>query len=234
MTSFTNEIDRTTTGVMRKPLSKKEEEFIKEVVLPLIETKTIRVNYARANSGVGRTQVFGYGSRRGLGFGEFKNNRENPDLYRVLVQLGNMIVPPFIPFTAIQVNHNYQTAKHIDSNNIGLSLSVSFGEFTGGELVIAGEPFQTRYAPIIFNGALHEHFNKPITGQRYSLVYFVSAPSKATDQQIFQLHNNLIKSHNVKGGSLRSIETDKKDESITQTPEHLCSQFFCEDGRNFT
>jgi len=101
-------------------------------------------------------------------------------------------------------------------------------------LVIAGEPFQTRYNPIIFNGALSDHYNKPITGQRYSLVYFVSAPSKATDQQIFQLHNNLIKSHNVKGGSLQSIETDKKVILDQQPPEHLCSQFFCEDGRNFT
>jgi hypothetical protein len=235
MTSFTHEVDRTTTGVMHKPLSAKEKEFIKEDLLPLIESKTIRVNYSRTNSGVGRTQVFGYGSRRGLGFGEFKNNRENPELYHVLVQLGAMIVPPFIPFTAIQVNHNYQTAKHIDGNNIGLSLSVSFGDFTGGELVIAGQPFQTRLSPIIFNGALNEHFNKTITGNRYSLVYFVSAPPKMPDIQIFQLHNQIIKKHaNVIGSSLQSTESVKKAILDEQTREHLSSQFFSDDGRNFT
>lgn len=235
MTSFTHEVDRTTTGVMHKPLSAKEKEFIKEEVLPLIESKTIRINYSRTNSGVGRTQVFGYGARRGLGFGEFKNNRENPDLYRVLVQLGEKIVPPFIPFTAIQVNLNYQTSKHIDKNNIGLSLSVSFGDFTGGELVIAGNPFQTRLSPIIFNGALNEHFNQPITGDRYSLVFFVNAPPKMTDIQIFQLHEQIIKNHRkVIGSSIQSSESVKKVILDAQTPEHLCSQFFSDDGRSFT
>lgn len=229
--SFTNEVDRTTTGIMHKPLSAKEKEFINEDVLPLIESITIRMNYARLNSGIGRTQVYGYGSRRGLGFGEFNNNREHPELFRVLVQLGALIVPPFIPFTAIQVNHNYQTTKHIDGNNIGLSLSVSFGDFTGGELVVAGQPFQTRYSPIIFNGALNEHFNHPITGQRYSLVYFVSAPPKATDQQIFQLHNQLLKKHRqLTGGTLSQYVSDKKEDSVFQPCEQICSQFFSDSG----
>ena len=144
MASFTNEVDRTTRGVMRKPLTKEDENFIKEEVLPIIEKKAVRMNYARKNSGSGRTQVYGYGSRRTMGFGEFKNNSVNPELYDVLVKLGAMIVPAFIPWTAIQVNKNYQTKPHVDGNNIGLSYSVSFGDFTGGELVVEGEPFQTR------------------------------------------------------------------------------------------
>jgi hypothetical protein len=235
MSSFTSAIDKTTRGVMRKPLKTIEEEFIKEVVLPLIESKTIRINYARKNSGVGRTQVFGYGSRRVLGFGEFKNNETNRDLYKVLVKLGSMVVPPYIPWTAIQVNHNYQTSEHVDGNNIGLSYSLSFGDFTGGELVIAGEPFQTRYKPIIFNGALHEHYNQPITGNRYSLVYFVSASPKMTDQQIFQLHESIIEKNAITvGRGIPLCECVKKDENIFQISSPICSQFFNEDGRNFT
>lgn len=231
MSSFTSAIDKTTRGVMRKPLEPKEEEFIKEVVLPLIESKTIRMNYARKNSGVGRTQVFGYGSRRRLGFGEFKNNMDNQDLYRVLVQLGALVVPPFIPWTAIQVNLNYQTSIHIDKNNIGLSYSLSFGDFTGGELVIAGEPFQTRYSPIIFNGALNEHFNQPITGNRYSLVYFVSAPPSATDQQIFQLHQSIIEKNAITiGRGLPQCICVKKDENVFQISSPICSQFFSDSG----
>lgn len=40
-------------------------------------------------------------------------------LYDVLVLLGVMIAPASIPWTALQVNDNYQTKKHIDKNNIG-------------------------------------------------------------------------------------------------------------------
>lgn len=229
MASFTNEIDRTTRGVMRKPLTKEEETFMKEEVLPIIEKKAVRMNYARKNSGTGRTQVYGYGNRRTLGFGEFKNNSENSELYQVLVKLGAMIVPPFIPWTAIQVNKNYQTSAHVDGNNIGLSFSVSFGDFTGGELVVDGTPYQTRYSPIIFNGALNEHFNKPISGERYSLVYFVSAPSKVTDVQIFQLHNQIIeKNKKVEGRGTRACDCDKNCDSCSRNSSPLRSQFFNE------
>lgn len=208
---------------------------MKEEVLPIIEKKVVRMNYARKNSGSGRTQVYGYGNRRTMGFGEFKNNSVNPELYQVLVKLGEMIVPPFIPWTAIQVNKNYQTNPHVDGNNIGLSFSVSFGEFTGGELVVEGEPFQTRYSPIIFNGALHEHWNKPISGQRYSLVYFVSAPPKFTDIQIFQLHRQIIeKNKKVIGGGVASCDCDKKCDSCSRNSSPLRSQFFNEITGKYT
>jgi hypothetical protein len=150
------------------------------------------MNVNRVNSGKGRSQVFGYGRRRGLGFGAFANNSKNSELYKVLVLLGKKIVPSYIPWTAIQVNHNYKTKKHIDGNNIGLSLSVSFGDFTGGELVVGNTDYQTKLHPVIFNGALSEHFNRPISGNRYSLVYFISAPADATDEAILKLHNKLV------------------------------------------
>ena len=231
MASFTNEVDRTTRGVMKKALTKEEETFLKEEVLPIIEKKAVRMNYARKNSGSGRTQVYGYGSRRTLGFGEFKNNIVNPELYQVLVQFGKMAIPPYIPWTAIQVNHNYQTNPHVDGNNIGLSYSVSFGDFTGGELVVEGEPFQTRYSPIIFNGSLNEHYNKPISGDRYSLVYFVSAPPKFNDVQIFQLHNQIIeknKNEKVIGRGTRSCDCDKSCDNCSQNPSAYQSGFFKE------
>jgi hypothetical protein len=125
------------------------------------------------------------------------------------------IVPDYIPFTAIQVNHNYKTKKHIDGNNIGLSLAVSFGDFTGGELVIGTNAYQTKEHPVIFNGALTEHFNKPIKGDRYSLVFFVNAPKKYSDAEVYGLHNKLVsKIKLMKGEGLigGSIETDRYDD----------------------
>jgi len=185
-------IDKDTTGVLRKQLSKSEKDYINNEVLPIISETTIAMNVNRVNSGKGRSQVFGYGRRRGLGFGAFANNSKNSELYKALVLLGKKIVPSYIPWTAIQVNHNYQTKKHIDGNNIGLSLSVSFGDFTGGELVVGNTDYQTKLHPVIFNGALSEHFNRPISGNRYSLVYFISAPADATDEAILKLHNKVI------------------------------------------
>jgi len=212
-------IDRETTGVLRKKLTKGEKDYINDEVLPIISKTTIRNNKNRVNSGEGRSQVFGYGNRRQRGFGEYSNNSKFSELWRVLALLGKKIVPSYIAWTAIQVNHNYQTKKHIDGNNIGLSLSISFGDFTGGELVIGDKEYQTKLHPVIFNGALTEHFNKTISGNRYSLVYFISAPKDATDEDIVKLHNKLMdKVEGMKSGG--SIETDLfEEEGIVSLPE---------------
>jgi hypothetical protein len=216
-------IDKTSTGVMRVKLNDNAKRYLDEKLLPLISNTTIRITDSRKNSGVGRTQVFGYGNIRTKGFGEFKNNTDYPELYRALLIFGMKVVPDYIPFTAIQVNHNYKTKKHIDANNIGLSLAVSFGNFTGGELVIGNKEYQTKLHPVIFNGALSEHFNKPIKGDRYSLVFFVSAPKKYTDEQVYALHNKVINNIRLKKGEGLiggSIETDNfTDKGIVSLPE---------------
>jgi hypothetical protein len=185
-------IDRTSNDISRQTLTDKEEKWLKETVLPIISNMTVRIGYNRKNSGIGRSQVFGYGDRRQRGYGDFLNNKRHPELWKALALFGEMVVPKSIPWTAIQVNHNYQTKEHIDGNNIGKSLSVSFGDFEGGELVIADVPYQTKYHPVIFNGALARHRNEPIQGNRYSLVYFVSAPPKMSDDDIYKLNERLI------------------------------------------
>ena len=125
-------IDKSSTGVLRVNLNSAAKKFLNDKLIPLITNTTINITESRANtSGYGRSQVFGYGNIRGKGFGEFKNNSTHPELYRALLIFGMKTVPHYIPFTAIQVNHNYKTKKHIDGNNIGLSLAVSFGDFTG-------------------------------------------------------------------------------------------------------
>jgi PKD repeat protein len=167
--------------------------FINTTLLEKITSITIPNNSSRVNSGYGRTQVFGYGNVRSIGYGMFANNKRYPELYGLLVELGKMIVPDEIPWTTIQVNHNYKTKKHIDKNNRGYSLSLSFGNFTGGELVVNGNEYQTKNNPLIFNGSLNEHYNKPIKGNRYSLVYFTSAPAGSDIKLINKIHKKIIK-----------------------------------------
>jgi hypothetical protein len=137
-----------------------------------LERTTIPINKSRKNSGVGRTQVFGNIPRRNKGFGPASNNGKYPEIYRLLRELGNEIVP--FKYDGIQLNHNYVSLPHVDKNNFGHSLTVSFGRFRGGYLIIDGRRYNTKMTPILFNGALLEHYNTPISGDRYSLVFFRS------------------------------------------------------------
>jgi hypothetical protein len=97
-------------------------------------------------------------------------SRKYPRLYQELVDYGKKVCP--FPFQSIHVNHNVTCPPHKDSSNQQLSLIVAFGNYTGGELVIEGTIVSTFETPIIFNGAIQEHWNLPHEGDKYSLVYF--------------------------------------------------------------
>jgi hypothetical protein len=179
----------TQNSVTHIDISETDKQFINNDLLREIKKKVIRKNRNRVNSGTGRTQVFGYGKNR-RGYNYFANNTKYPKLYELLVKLGNRIVPENIKFTSIQVNHNYKTLEHVDKNNVGDSLNISFGDFEGGELVINNTPFQTKLSPIIFDGSKNKHFNNDIIGNRYSLVYFCSI--KETDPQFLTVRGHFI------------------------------------------
>jgi hypothetical protein len=50
---------------------------------------------------------------------------------------------------------------------------VSFGEYTGCELVVDGDVYDARNRGVIFDGSKIEHWNVPtLSGTKYSLVYF--------------------------------------------------------------
>ena len=52
------------------------------------------------------------------------------------------------------------------------SLIVGLGDYDGGELVVEGEPFDIRYAPLTFDGWRQRHWTLPFAGERFSLVWF--------------------------------------------------------------
>ena len=65
--------------------------------------------------------------------------------------------------------------KHIDSKNVGESLLVGFGDYTGGETSIYLDKehvFDIQNNSLIFNGSEIEHRSLPFKGTRYSLVFF--------------------------------------------------------------
>lgn len=97
-------------------------------------------------------------------------SKKYPELYQKVKEYGEQVCP--FPFQSIHINHNVTCPPHKDTSNQQLSLIVSFGRYTGGELVIEGEVYNTFENPIIFNGAEKEHWNLPHDGDKYSLVFF--------------------------------------------------------------
>jgi hypothetical protein len=101
-----------------------------------------------------------------------KDSKRHPDIYKVIMNLGKEIVP--FKFNSVQVNRNLECPPHRDRRNVGDSLLVSFGEYTGGEIVVEGRKFNAFHQPIVFNGSELEHWNMPIHGDKFSLVFFTN------------------------------------------------------------
>ena len=140
-------------------------------LLELLKTTTMPKNAERTNSGLGRSQCFGIVNRRLRGIGEGVNNYKYPKIYAELRRLSKILAPGN-NYTTFTVNVNYEAKTHIDKNNDGESTTVSFGDFTGGELVFAGEAHSTRYNPITFNAYNTPHSVNPSVGDRYSIVLY--------------------------------------------------------------
>ena len=97
----------------------------------------------------------------------------SPEAYEEIMRIGKMICP--FEFNSVQVNKNLVCPAHKDSNNIGLSLLVSFGDYTGGNIVIENKKYDANCRPVIFNGAALEHYNSDdLVGTKYSLVFFTA------------------------------------------------------------
>jgi len=97
-----------------------------------------------------------------------------PEIFDELTRIGETHCP--FPYTSIHINHNLTCSLHKDKGNNGPSMLVSFGEYFGSNIVVAGQVFNTNCRPIIFNGAELEHYNTDdLIGNKYSLVYYNNA-----------------------------------------------------------
>lgn len=140
-------------------------------LLELLKKTTMPKNSQRTNSGLGRSQCFGIVNRRLRGIGEGVNNYKYPKIYAELRRLSKILAPEN-NYTTFTVNVNYEAKTHIDKYNDGVSTTVAFGDFTGGELVFGGEAHSTRYNPITFGAYNTPHSVNPSQGDRYSIVMY--------------------------------------------------------------
>ena len=84
---------------------------------------------------------------------------------------------PEFKFTSVYVNRNTVCKQHLDSRNVGESLLVGFGDYTGGETFLLSTEelkFDISKKSLIFNGSKIPHGSEPFIGTRYSLVFFNS------------------------------------------------------------
>ena len=178
--------------IVLKKIDEKEFELLLELLnkiklkkkLDWEEGKRTNNSY-RYNFPSHRSEIFGLiklrtpdAMRKGYNYARSSSSKKRPDIYNELKRIGDLIVSltrnhGFSSYTSILVNHNTICGKHKDANNIGKSLLISIGQFSGCNIVIENETYDAKYTPIIFNGSLLTHWNNPdLQGNKYSLVYY--------------------------------------------------------------
>ena len=79
---------------------------------------------------------------------------------------------PDFKFTSIQVNKNYLSALHVDSNNMGPSFIVGLGNYVGGTVWQQGSGACDCKNNFVDMDGNVPHATLPFAGTRYTLVYF--------------------------------------------------------------
>ena len=98
------------------------------------------------------------------------------------------VVPRDFMFSTLQILFCADVARHRDSNaEDSESIIVSLGDFTGGDLNVAGNAISTRHAPLRFKGNV-DHWVEPFEGTRWSLALYLNKDfDKLPDDALVQL-----------------------------------------------
>ena len=125
----------------------------------------------------GYTFNLGGGRRRFIPTGEFSTNKQNPELFKTIVEYANLILPTGFEYSVITLNKNLQAKKHKDGGNDGLGCITFLGDYTGGGLYIYDDTDKPKLYPskdvvIAFNGARLAHKTEPFTGDRYAMIFY--------------------------------------------------------------
>ncbi len=149
-------------------------------IFDILQKNTIYVNFDRTSSGKGRSKTLGivdnlYNKlKKKDRFVLSKFSQMKPELHDKIFEFGKTICP--FAFTSVQVNHNYKCKKHIDGRNIGESMIIGIGNYTGGRLCVEYEDgvkkIDIKNKTFTFNGSKNYHWVEDFIGERYTLVFF--------------------------------------------------------------
>ena len=103
----------------------------------------------------------------------------HPEMEMIFKEFSGLYFPDLF-WTQVQINKNYQTPEHTDSDNTGESVLCAFGTFEGGKTRVdfggMGKCsycyLNPRVRPVRFDGSKFPHRTEPFIGTRYSLVFY--------------------------------------------------------------
>ena len=135
---------------------------------------------------IGATTQFGFGQVRFRGYKELAANKRYPDTLKALIEYGNLVVPQGFRYNFIQVNRGVKAKKHIDKKNVGDSVIVGIGDYTGGRLRVYKNDteytaFDLKDKPVLFNGAERYHETEDFEGERYTFIYLTQRKKGAEE-----------------------------------------------------
>ena len=98
-----------------------------------------------------------------------------PQLENIFKEFASLYFSDF-EYRQVQCNLNFKCPRHKDTSNIGESVLVALGDYTGGNTIIEFDTHtisvDARLKPIKFNGSKYYHSVEPFQGNRISLVFF--------------------------------------------------------------
>ena len=99
-----------------------------------------------------------------------------PELHKILKEFSRRYFPDF-HWTQCQLNKDFEAPWHFDSANIGESILLTLGDYTGGKTRLMHldervEDIDSHYQLCKFNGSKIKHCVLPFEGTRYSIVFF--------------------------------------------------------------
>jgi FkbM family methyltransferase len=106
--------------------------------------------------------------------GNTKYTSQYPELWEALLALGKEYN---FPFSSATINKDLVCEPHKDSKNVGNTLIVGLGDYTGGGLGVEYEDgtqdeIDINHKPLIFDGKMIKHWTNPFQGTRYSVMLY--------------------------------------------------------------
>lgn len=143
-------------------------------LLSMLVYDHVPLNRERGNAGAGRSVCFGLVGKRSAPIGPSRWNDKRPEVWAELQRIALKLPVPE-GWTSCVVNMDYCALPHFDSGNVGESMIVSFGCYTGGQLVLdisGGIEINTFLTPVLGDFSKVRHWTKSLSGLKFSLVFF--------------------------------------------------------------
>ena len=153
------------------------DEIDPDIFVPLhnlLEEISIPQSRAENRKGFGRARSLVFGLRKARvtrEIGLSSASRKYPEIWNEIQKIGAQLN---FDYTSVYLNKNVVCEWHTDKGNVGDTVIVSFGDYTGCMLNIQGfGEVETNCRPVKFDGKKLLHCTTPLeSGTKYSLVYY--------------------------------------------------------------